>query len=127
MHVLQTWLEGALIQDVMPNLHSLEREWLITSITPEQWTDLYEPRIHATKAPPGMIAAPMDKVQVGNQMLSSCLGCHFFKAKCLKPVGAPHCTLGTYSVVFMPKTQVANEDMLARSKTITRRIRHVSN
>ena len=31
------WLEGALIQDVMPNLSPDEREFLMTGITPDEW------------------------------------------------------------------------------------------
>ena len=31
------WMEGALIQDVMPNLTPEEREFLMTGITPEEW------------------------------------------------------------------------------------------
>ena len=31
------WMEGALIQDVMPNLTPEEREFLISGITPDEW------------------------------------------------------------------------------------------
>ena len=31
------WMEGALIQDVMPNLSPDEREFLMTGITPAEW------------------------------------------------------------------------------------------
>ena len=31
------WMEGALIQDVMPNLTPEEREFLMTGITPAEW------------------------------------------------------------------------------------------
>ena len=31
------WMEGSLIQDVMPNLTANEREFLMTGITPAEW------------------------------------------------------------------------------------------
>jgi len=31
------WMEGALIQDVMPNLSPDEREFIMTGITPDEW------------------------------------------------------------------------------------------
>ena len=31
------WMEGALIQNVMPNLTPEEREFLISGITPDEW------------------------------------------------------------------------------------------
>jgi hypothetical protein len=31
------WREGALIQDVMPNLSPDEREFIMTGITPDEW------------------------------------------------------------------------------------------
>tara|TARA_R110000764_G_scaffold208524_1_gene294185 strand:+ start:658 stop:825 length:168 start_codon:yes stop_codon:yes gene_type:complete len=31
------WMEGALIQDVMPSLSADEREFLMTGITPDEW------------------------------------------------------------------------------------------
>tara|TARA_R100000541_G_scaffold13029_1_gene21787 strand:- start:1276 stop:1467 length:192 start_codon:yes stop_codon:yes gene_type:complete len=33
------WMEGALIQDVMPNLSADEREFLMTGITPSEWIE----------------------------------------------------------------------------------------
>tara|TARA_R110000796_G_scaffold95826_2_gene201245 strand:+ start:1063 stop:1254 length:192 start_codon:yes stop_codon:yes gene_type:complete len=33
------WQEGALIQDVMPNLSADEREFLMTGITPSEWAE----------------------------------------------------------------------------------------
>ena len=35
------WMEGALIQDVMPNLNPDEREFLMTGITPEEWATTF--------------------------------------------------------------------------------------
>ena len=35
------WLEGALIQDVMPNLSPDEREFLMTGITPAEWDEAF--------------------------------------------------------------------------------------
>ena len=34
------WQEGALIQDVMPNLSADEREFLMTGITPSEWHEM---------------------------------------------------------------------------------------
>lgn len=34
------WMEGALIQDVMPNLTASEREFLMTGITPAEWGEM---------------------------------------------------------------------------------------
>jgi hypothetical protein len=34
---LVLWLDGALIQNVMPNLLPSEREFMITGVTPEEW------------------------------------------------------------------------------------------
>jgi len=31
------WMEGSLIQDVMPSLSADEREFLMTGITPTEW------------------------------------------------------------------------------------------
>jgi hypothetical protein len=31
------WLDGALIQDAMPNLKDWEREFIKTGVTPEEW------------------------------------------------------------------------------------------
>ena len=35
------WMEGALIQDVMPNLSPDEREFLMTGITPVEWDETF--------------------------------------------------------------------------------------
>ena len=35
------WMEGALIQDVMPNLTPEEREFLMTGITPAEWDEAF--------------------------------------------------------------------------------------
>ena len=35
------WLEGALIQDVMPNLSPDEREFIMTGITPAEWDEAF--------------------------------------------------------------------------------------
>jgi hypothetical protein len=35
------WMEGALIQDVMPNLSPDEREFLMTGITPAEWNEMF--------------------------------------------------------------------------------------
>ena len=35
------WMEGALIQDVMPNLSPDEREFLMTGITPAEWNEAF--------------------------------------------------------------------------------------
>ena len=35
------WMEGALIQDVMPNLTPDEREFLMTGITPAEWNEMF--------------------------------------------------------------------------------------
>ena len=35
------WLEGALIQDVMPNLTPDEREFIMTGITPAEWDEAF--------------------------------------------------------------------------------------
>jgi uncharacterized protein (DUF779 family) len=34
------WQEGALIQDVMPDLSADEREFLMTGITPSEWHEM---------------------------------------------------------------------------------------
>lgn len=34
------WMEGALIQDAMPNLTASEREFLMTGITPAEWGEM---------------------------------------------------------------------------------------
>ena len=35
------WREGALIQDVMPNLSPDEREFIMTGITPAEWDEAF--------------------------------------------------------------------------------------
>ena len=35
------WMEGALIQDVMPNLTPDEREFIMTGITPAEWDEAF--------------------------------------------------------------------------------------
>ena len=35
------WQEGALIQDVMPNLSPDEREFIMTGITPAEWDEAF--------------------------------------------------------------------------------------
>lgn len=35
---LKAWKAGAMIQDVMPNVSPADREFLVTGITPEEWT-----------------------------------------------------------------------------------------
>lgn len=39
---LDEWQQGALIQDVMPQLNADEREFIMTGITPEEWASLSE-------------------------------------------------------------------------------------
>ena len=34
------WMEGELIQNVMPNLTPTEREFLMTGITPSEWHEM---------------------------------------------------------------------------------------
>jgi len=34
------WMEGALIQEVMPDLSADEREFLMTGITPSEWHEM---------------------------------------------------------------------------------------
>ena len=34
------WMEGELIQNVMPNLSPNEREFLMTGITPAEWNEM---------------------------------------------------------------------------------------
>lgn len=38
---LDAWEDGALIQNVMPNLSPSEREFIITGIVDEEWDALY--------------------------------------------------------------------------------------
>jgi len=35
------WMEGELIQDVMPSLSADEREFLMTGITPAEWNEMF--------------------------------------------------------------------------------------
>ena len=35
------WMEGGLIQEVMPNLSPDEREFLMTGITPAEWDEAF--------------------------------------------------------------------------------------
>ena len=35
------WREGALIQDVMPNLTPDEREFIMTGIIPAEWNEMF--------------------------------------------------------------------------------------
>ena len=35
------WMEGGLIQEVMPNLSPDEREFLMTGITPAEWNEMF--------------------------------------------------------------------------------------
>ena len=35
------WMEGGLIQEVMPNLSPDEREFLMTGITPAEWNEAF--------------------------------------------------------------------------------------
>ena len=35
------WERGGLIQNVMPQLNSEQREWLITGMTEEEWAELF--------------------------------------------------------------------------------------
>ena len=34
---LDAWVDGSLIQDVMPNISADEREFIMTGITPDEW------------------------------------------------------------------------------------------
>lgn len=38
---LHRWMDGALIQDAMPNLNAEQREFLITGITPSEWNEAF--------------------------------------------------------------------------------------
>ena len=35
------WVNGALIQEAMPNLNADEREFIKTGITPEEWAETF--------------------------------------------------------------------------------------
>ena len=38
---IDAWKAGTLIQKAMPNLSSDEREFIMTGITPEEWTETF--------------------------------------------------------------------------------------
>jgi hypothetical protein len=38
---LDAWLNGALIQNAMPNLNADEREFIMTGITPNEWDAMF--------------------------------------------------------------------------------------
>ena len=38
---INDWQRGALIQDVMPDLTVDEREFMISGMTPEEWTSVF--------------------------------------------------------------------------------------
>ena len=38
---LQKWFHGSYIQDVFPNLNADEREFIMTGLTPEAWTEIF--------------------------------------------------------------------------------------
>ena len=38
---LDAWSNGALIQNAMPNLNADEREFIMTGITPSEWTAMF--------------------------------------------------------------------------------------
>lgn len=38
---LQAWMNGALIQNVMPDVSPDDREFIKTGITPEEWDELF--------------------------------------------------------------------------------------
>jgi len=39
---IKAWQEGTLIQNAMPNLTSVEREFIMTGITKDEWDNLME-------------------------------------------------------------------------------------
>lgn len=39
---LEEWINGALIQDVMPNLTSDQREFILTGVTAEEWDEAFK-------------------------------------------------------------------------------------
>lgn len=49
---LQSWQDGDLISDAMPNVSADDREFLLTGITPEEW-ELYIEGKHCTTYPVG--------------------------------------------------------------------------
>lgn len=38
---IEDWLNGALIQDAMPNISADDREFIMTGITPEEWDEMF--------------------------------------------------------------------------------------
>lgn len=38
---LQKWQQGLVIQAAMPNLNSAEREFVMTGITDDEWTEMF--------------------------------------------------------------------------------------
>ena len=38
---IDDWANGALIQDAMPNVSVDDREFLMTGVSPEEWTDTF--------------------------------------------------------------------------------------
>ena len=38
---IDDWESGTLIQDAMPNVSVDDREFLMTGVTPEEWTDTF--------------------------------------------------------------------------------------
>ena len=38
---IDDWANGALIQDAMPNVSVDDTEFLMTGVTPEEWTDTF--------------------------------------------------------------------------------------
>jgi hypothetical protein len=38
---LLAWQRGTLIQEAMPNITAVEREFILTGITPEQWNTTF--------------------------------------------------------------------------------------
>ena len=39
---IKAWQEGTLIQNAMPNLTSVQREFIMTGITKDEWNNLME-------------------------------------------------------------------------------------
>lgn len=42
MKQIEAWHDGALIQDVMPDVSADEREFIMTGITPEEWKEAFD-------------------------------------------------------------------------------------
>ena len=38
---LDAWVDGSLIQDVMPDINADEREFIMTGITPDEWDAMF--------------------------------------------------------------------------------------